>query len=170
LQRHAFEVAIKDLTAMAYDVDHSRKWLQQLERRGARATVPSARKRSKEHDYKQLLDTLRRALDLIGYDPATLPPTLDETAQRLSEAEERDEHRFRYGTFDKPVVLELGARQDELEALFDRHFWFRDWDHAEEQDSTYAALGMELDRLFRRYAPLESELGLTTPGKTDELF
>lgn len=131
LQRHAMELALKDLLETAYEIQRDRGWLAALQQDsdaepGVRKTAPF------KHDFKKLRKLVRGALKAIGFD---LPDDIDAMTMKLGTVEMFDPSRFRYLTgadgeksFPESEVLHVGQVQADLEALFEKHFHFQGFD------------------------------------------
>ena len=143
LQRHAFELGLKEAIKAAENIDWGHRWLDAL-RHDADASRPPSPPHLRTHDLVKLAERLEAALRVIGYPPAAAE--LRDMASRLTEIEARSPERFRYPTvrsddaddrsFPELVRLELGEVQTDLEMLFERHFWMRDNIQANDPDAT----------------------------------
>ena len=171
MQRHALELAAKETIAAAYDVRFDRDWLAELERAGKGARPPERREPARSHQFQTLITELVEALDAIEYEADDLLSELREMGELLTIIEERQHTRFRYGTFDRPVTLELGGVQERLEGLFARELWIRDSAHAAESGTVVAELALESAALGQHIYPIEDRLGMTHPvSNFDELL
>jgi hypothetical protein len=80
LQRHALELAIKDLLTAAYEIAADDAWVTALAKdHSAERTTPEAV--PTRHDLFFLLNRLRSALDAIGHGP--VPPAIEQLVTRL---------------------------------------------------------------------------------------
>lgn len=163
LQRHAFEVALKGLTAAAYKLERDRVWLSELRRDPGTAKLPERKKPVFTHHFGVLVDELEKALKAIDHDPRTLLVRLRETGERLAKLEQTGPTHFRYGGFTKPATLELGGLQTALEELFAQEMWIRDSDHIEHLDTVWADMAIESHQLGREIYAIEDRNGMTKP-------
>jgi hypothetical protein len=149
LQRHALEVAIKDVTDRAYVLKHG------TDRLAALKTDPSATggeimKCRFIHALNKVLDEMRNALAAIGY---KVPFEVATMVTRLGAAEADEPTRFRYLTLKKggrsleaEFILPVGETQDLLEDLFDRELRFNEAASPQGLVTGMAFEGMWLDQ------------------------
>jgi hypothetical protein len=125
LQRHALEIALKDLIALARYVKADERWLAalKLDLGARRPTVPEV---PFKHDFTLLIGLLREALSDINY--GDVPGEFISAAYRIQEVERNDETRTRYATgrdressFPDRIVIPVGQLQDDLEEAFAKH-------------------------------------------------
>ncbi|MGH1349084.1 MAG: hypothetical protein ACRBN8_46565 [Nannocystales bacterium] len=164
LQRHAFELAVKEFIASAYEIKRDRAWLQQLRRDPSTAKPPALEEPKFIHRFDVLVDELRAALGTIDHEPRKLLVKLTEIGEQLSEVEQNKATYFRYGERKKPVTLELGVMQAKLEELFAEEAWIRDSEHLEELDTVYADICLEAQMLFQDICVIEQRHGMMKPG------
>ena len=174
LQRHAFEVALKNLLDAARYIARRGEWLEDLEADPTagpplepKAVVESGSGDAKTHNLRRLIELLEPALGAIGYGP--LPGGIDAMAQKLVDLEANMADRWRYGAvlgpkgkgkgpvsernFIEPKKVPVEADQIELERLFEKHLCVVDWEHAEADDGplvgTLALEAMGIDQALR---------------------
>jgi len=125
LQRHAFEIALKDLRDGARAIKEDRDWLAALKAdpKAKLKTLPALRF---EHDLATLLAQVGVALAEIEY--GDVPPEFAEMVQRMAAVEGSDPTRVRYASrtdgkasFPSPVEIPVGDTQNRLEQLFEKH-------------------------------------------------
>lgn len=163
LQRHAFELGMKDLIEVADDVRRSRDWLAELRRSGTQAKLPekSTPIRGQEgHRFDALVKKLREALEAVEYEANELLHELGEVGKLLTGIEDGEHTRFRYGNFAGSVELKLGETQERLETLFARELWIRDIVHETDPRSLLAELALEVLALGQQICTLEAKLGM----------
>lgn len=121
LQRHAFELVLKDLLKLAYAMRADKIWLARLSR-SRRATRPDEMRVKHGHQLPKLTSDLVAALKAIGYE---LPSDVDTMSQKLARIDAGAPDRLRYSTtasgtlsFPRPTVLAVTKTQEQLEALF----------------------------------------------------
>lgn len=129
LQRHAFELAIKDVADAAFEVACDSLWIEAV-KVNASADRPEQRQVPSIHDLLKLVQLLREALAAVHH--GDFPVDIVEMAQRLTEIEGARHDRLRYPrlrtgekSFADEVTLNVGKTQADLEALFVRHFQYR---------------------------------------------
>ncbi|MGH7434258.1 MAG: hypothetical protein ACRENE_01125 [Polyangiaceae bacterium] len=127
LQRHALEVALKDLIATARAVKADGAWLEALKSE-PHAPRPAVAPVPRKHDLAKLVGLLRESLSEIGY--GDVPATFLSVAERIKAIERDDPSRLRYATdshdeesFRERILIPIGELQDELEAAFDAHLY-----------------------------------------------
>ncbi len=148
LQRHAFELAIKDVTGLAYSVAADKQRIQRLQR-GLPDECPPERFAEEIHHIGNLLDELKKILAKIGAEDL-FPSDLDRVHEHLRSVEEGIPERLRYdrirpfppppepgskslkrkdmpleGSLPEARVFKLGETQELLENTFARHFIYR---------------------------------------------
>ena len=156
LQRHAFEIMLKDTIDAAYAVRQDLDWLEQLQKDAA--AKPARPKRAPAvHPLNDLVSELREALVALEF--PVVPDDVVTMAQRLTTTEAGDPTRTRYLTrkdgkpnFPDALVLPVGETQDALEALFAQVFAYQgtegeDWNLVtslanEGEATTQAILGI----------------------------
>ncbi len=125
LQRHALEIALKDLILGARHISADRAWLEALKLDG-KAPVPQVPKSAFGHQLRALIAELREALAEIGY--GDVPAEFVTLADKVLAVEGTDPTRLRYATgvdgkesFPKPVTIPVGETQAELEQIVANH-------------------------------------------------
>lgn len=161
LQRHAFEVAMKDIIETARDVARSETWLEALKadpaapRPDKPASIAERSKRDKAwgHNLPQIMDALEADLRAIKFDPP--PSELRKMAIRLWKIESQQPDRWRYDrvkpkgnppepSFRTEQGIPVEQTQLDLEWLFRRHIWCPTWEHATAKDAPLLGrLGLE---------------------------
>lgn len=171
LQRHAYELALKDLIGCANQLFRERVYLKNLKKHGLNAKYTKPDAPPKTHSLRRLIKALHAALDALRpgrkskkdpppdnpFDPKGLPTTIEAMATRLAELE-KTEARFRYGPFPEHVVLELRKTQEDLEALLAEQFWCRDFSHAADTDTIYAGMAMDSNAIAMEAHEIERGL------------
>jgi hypothetical protein len=160
LQRHAFEVALKNVLETAYMLQAEEAWLQLLQA-DAKAKRPTRTKVPLEHDFGKLLRLVGTALADINC--GSVPPELEAMAKRLGEVEVFEPTRLRYAnlrtgapSFPDEVLLRVGETQEQLEAIFEKIFVYNDAEGSEENLTTSLAHeGMALDQAILRIVPID---------------
>jgi hypothetical protein len=161
LQRHAFEVALKDVTNLAYSVAAGKKWLEaQSENRNSKPPEPETAKF--EHRLPEVEMEAGAALQAIG---SSLPDGVKAMVKRLSEIENKVPDRWRYSTvkdrkpsFPAKTRIPIGKIQDELESLFETVFVFTTLDDARKGDAPlFAQLVLEYEAISQRVGELGAE-------------
>ncbi len=160
LQRHAFEVALKDVIETARVLKTDEDWLNALK------ADPKARRSKPEevpfvHAFDQLLALLREALAAISFGEP--PKEVVDTVARLRATEGHEPSRLRYLTvrrgersFPGSVTLRVGETQDLLEHVFERVFAYQGTEVVEENLVTSLAHeGMALDQAILQIVPLD---------------
>ncbi|MBK6918826.1 MAG: hypothetical protein IPH07_15650 [Deltaproteobacteria bacterium] len=143
LQRHSYELALKDLIEVAYEIERGRRWVAAVRAEGPEASVAAAKRPAREHQFGKILEELKEVLLAIGFDVKGIRDEMRAMAERLTTIEEGQHTRARYGDFAKPKELELGRVQLDLEDLYQREFWARDQSDLYARDTLYAWLGSE---------------------------
>ncbi|MBL4686028.1 MAG: hypothetical protein JKY37_15650 [Nannocystaceae bacterium] len=170
LQRHAFELGLKDLTRAAYEIERDRAWLAALEHDPTTAKLSDVRS-GRGHVFESLTRRLAAALELVNYARPVLVAEMEAMGKRLTAIEGQQHTWFRYGSFDRPVVLELGSVQRDLEALFERELWIRDWAHACDSATVWAEMALESQSLAQDSYSIEKANGMTREiDNLDELI
>lgn len=167
LQRHAFELGLKTLIDVAYDVAADEERIDLVKRGEAVDTVRSKRA-PRIHPLPRLINDLRQALATIGYAP--VPSELVELADVLSAVEEHEPTRLRYervGRGDHPPMpslpesrpFEVGSMQKRLEEVFVRFMAYREnaMHLDSEQWNLLEALAMEQEANFQQLLRLGVE-------------
>jgi hypothetical protein len=160
LQRHAYEVALKDVLETAYMLKRDETWLQML-KASPKAKPPTQTKVPPEHRFDELLNLLGVALAEIDY--GGVPPEVQEMSKRLGQVEDFEPTRLRYlklrsgaQSFPNPVLLHVGETQARLEAVFENVFVYKHVEGANENLVTSLAHeGMALDQAIREIVPLD---------------
>ncbi len=160
LQRHAFEVAVKDVAHTALVIRRDERWLAELTqdasaRPGDIGGVPFI------HSLSALVGVLRDALAQIGF--GEVPAEIVAVAEQLGEAEQFEPTRFRYlndrsgaRSFPHETFLNVGEAQERLETLFENVFEYQDVEVEKENLVTALAHhGMGLDQAIMRIVPLD---------------
>lgn len=161
LQRHSMEIVMKNLLAIVYGLHADRTWLDAL-MRDPNADRPALERPPREHHFERLRGVVCRALKKLDFE---LPEEIAEMASKLAQADDSDPTRFRYLTrsngkesFPKLEVLPVVERQEELEAMFEKHLRFEGFDGppAERNLATeLAAVGGYLFQQITSIVPLE---------------
>lgn len=160
LQRHAFEVALKDLIESVFTIKADTEWLAALET-NARAPRPQQSEVALTHDFKKLVDLLRSALAEIGY--GDIPTEVVTMASRLIDVESFKPDRLRYSktqdgsaSFPDAILVQVGETQEQLEALFKKVFVYQDDAGATQTLVTDLSHdGMALDQAILARVPIE---------------
>ncbi len=160
LQRHAFELAIKDLIEIAFRLKADSGWLEAL-KADTRAPRPQQPQLPFTHNLHQLVALLGSALAEIRY--GDVPTEVTTMASRLADVESLKPDRLRYSrthdgsvSFPDAVLVRVGETQDQLEALFEKVFVFQDNTAGTQSLATdMSQEGMSLDQAIRAFVPLE---------------
>ena len=158
LQRHCLELGLKNLVDLARSVHADAQRLHALQA-GIGASPPLIEpEASWGHALPKLVIEAREALGAIAYD---LPNELATLADDLDAAEDGHPDRFRYERVGNPrisspslsasIELPLLARQERLEAVFDRHLVYRPdaLDRLPDGVNLWEALQIESEALFQ---------------------
>ena len=147
LQRHAFEVAVKDLIGAARAIKADADWVTAL-----RADSSAERRCPEAVPFIHGLDTLLR---LLGEALAAIrfgepPQVLQEMTRRLLKAERFEPARFRYlslkrgiASFPEEERIPVVAHQEELEEVFEEVFVYREDASAAETDNLATSIAHE---------------------------
>jgi hypothetical protein len=157
LQRHAFEIALKDLRDQARRIKVDYAWLAAL-RLDSKAAAPNVPKLKFEHDLATLLAQVGTALAEIDY--GDVPPEFAELVDRMAALERSDPTRVRYATgkdgktsFPSPVEIPVGETQERLEQLFAKHLHWNLGDDGEALGAQLSQEGQYLAQELYRYEP-----------------
>lgn len=134
LQRHAFELALKNLIDIAYDVAGDEERIRLVEQGESPDGVP-VRYADQTHKLAKLIKDLGDALS--GIKCGSVPDELVALAAVLATVEEDVPERLRYERVGKKKELprpslpesrpfEVGSMQERLEAAFERHLVYRE--------------------------------------------
>jgi hypothetical protein len=151
LQRHAFELALKDLIELAYEIKTNSEWIARLAK-DPRAEPPTPDAVRREHRLPIIIADLRNALHEIGW--GDVPDELVEMSERLTGIEREEPTRLRYNrikprrraeesSFPEVVTLALGKTQEILEKLFEEHLVVRDNSLTMERNNLIESLALE---------------------------
>lgn len=159
LQRHSFELALKQLIEVAYIIHQDSQWIAAL-RMDSQAVRPKQLEVPWKHELDILMDTLAEALKAINYEP--VPEEIVDMGQRLMEIEASVPTRLRYPKIRKhepslpdSVEFALEATQKDLEDLFERFFVCRE---DRQNSNLMTALSNECEALFQgilRLVPID---------------
>lgn len=160
LQRHAFELAIKDVADAAFEVACDSIWIETL-KGDTSAQRPEQRRIPSTHDLLDLVGVLRKALASAHH--GDVPADIVEMAQRLTDTEGARHDRLRYPrlrtgekSFADEVTFNVGKTQADLEALFGRHFQYRA--EYDDNQNVVTSLAHEAEAAFQalqRLLPLD---------------
>ncbi len=146
LQRHAFEIALKDLLAETRGIKADREYLAELKGDGSARYVAPTEEVPFDHNLDNLIDLLRIALAEIGYD--AVPAEFETLAKRMRAVEGADPTRLRYArvrdmagglvrrkrseapltsSFPKVVTIPVGETQGQLQHLFEAVLHAEPW-------------------------------------------
>jgi hypothetical protein len=167
LQRHAYELALKEMIQDAYGFVRGKAWLAPLKSEGQGAKISAVDTPAHGHDLNKVYKELEAATIKSGYAVERLSGEIRVMAERLTEIEQRKNTRARYGEFDKPVELELGKVQLDLESLYEREFWARDWDDVLQRDTLHAEMALDAHDMSQEIYSLEVSLGFGGKPITD---
>lgn len=156
LQRHALELAFKDLIGGARSIREDRLRLDALKvDRNARPELPPQLD-LKEHRLRILVKMLREELSEIGY--GEVPQGFTDVVDRLITIERGDPTRLRYSrgsdgksSFPKRLSIPIGELQTALEALFDKHIRDRPWVGDDGLGTQLGEEGMALSQELYQY-------------------
>ena len=192
LQRHALELAIKDLIGMFYGIADENDLLATITKKNIDSLAPSNGARDRlitSHDLDALLRDLRcahqREID-DGEHYLNLPADLAPLVEKFSELERGSPERFRYPivrtpsrggaknvatqqqkretSFAAPSVIPVEELQSRLEALTEALFWKADDDLSNPIES----LGYELAEMSHHLTSELYALGAYEVSRTEE--
>jgi len=160
LQRHAYEVALKGVLEASYRLKTDEAWLQLL-KADPRAERPTQTKVPPQHRFDELLKLLAGALAEINY--GGVPSEVQEMSKRLGQVEDFEPTRLRYLTlrsgaqsFPQSVLLHVGETQEQLEAVFENVFVYKDVAGANENLVTSLAYeGMAMDQALLKFVSID---------------
>lgn len=130
-QRHSVELAIKNLTSLAFEISD-------FEKRKGTGMTSEGRSPTKSHKFDVLLEELAAALSSIHEEFSA--GDFHHVASVLAEVEQGFPDRWRYlmigighrtaqmPSFEEPVVLDLKRRQEAIEELFEKHMVWRGYE------------------------------------------
>ena len=132
LQRHAMEVALKDILATVYGIGRYRSWRELLER-DPNALAPVEKLVPFEHSLLLLRDALQKELNEQGLEAGS--EAVEGICERLAVAENGAPDRYRYNkvkqkgkpledAFPEQVLLPVVEMQRDLEEVFERFLHF----------------------------------------------
>lgn len=167
LQRHAFELGLKSLIDLAYDVADDEERIGRVQQGQSHEDVP-VRYAQKDHGLGKLISELEKALTAVKYDP--VPRELVELADVLATVEAEVPDRLRYGRVGKakdpqlPSLpearpFEVGQMQERLEAVFARYLVYRQnaLDFEADEWNLLEALAVESEACFQQLLRLGVE-------------
>ncbi len=167
LQRHAFELGLKSLIDIAYDVADEGERIRLVERREPPDSV-TVRYADRSHDLRKLIADLGEALTIVNY--GEVPDELVAVADLLAAVEEDVPDRLRYGRVGRrtehPMAslpesrpFEVGSMQERLEDAFARFLLYREnaLDLNADEWNLLEALAVEAEACFQQLLRLGVE-------------
>lgn len=168
MQRHALELAFKDVIETAEHIVRHGKWLDSLKEDSAANPPPITDDQIITHNFARLLVLLRVGLTAVGF---TLPDDFEIIANRLATIDNKEATRFRYLTtlerseekapsemkrfkrlphFEDITEIWLEDTQNELERLYETHLSFQGFDGTPSEWNLMTALFAELEAIDQR--------------------
>lgn len=160
LQRHAMELALKDVIDKAQILKRDEEWLAAL-KKDPEAPLPERAEVPLRHGFDVLFKALREELAAIGFHD--VPTRVRDIVERLRDAEGAEPARWRYErlwngepSLPNPIELRVGEMQLELEHVFEEVFHYQGFGQENENLATSLAHeGMALDQAIAQIVPFD---------------